>query len=47
MQRVDSVGAEELEDPAALVETQQLATEGKSWNPLIILIPSYKSILTC
>ena len=27
--RVDSVGAEELEDPAVLSEAQQFATEGK------------------
>ena len=31
--RVDFVGAEELEDPAATAEAQQLAIKGKSWDP--------------
>ena len=42
--RVVSVGAEELGDPAAPVEAQQPATEGKSWS-LIILNLSLPKVL--
>lgn len=50
LQRVDSVGAEELEDPAAFSEAQQLATEGKSWSLIILNLSLQKYfvlIITC